>query len=165
MSQIDKEKYSGILGICSEAYALWNFWDSYPEEKEKIEAFLLEVLEDPGIDPETRALMIFDFVRTGRRDLRPLFEGFFERGEVDLEVMVREDLDYFYNKVPEPPGYRRDLESFYRPEGLEKLQQRWEKEDKEREQHRAEEFILENFRSISRNDPCPCGSGKKFKNK
>jgi hypothetical protein len=25
MNQIDKEKYSGILAICSEVYALWNF--------------------------------------------------------------------------------------------------------------------------------------------
>lgn len=163
ISQIDKKKYSGILAICSEVYALWNFWESYPEEKEKIETFLLKVLEDPGIDPETRALLIFDFVRTGRRDLKPLFEGFFERGEVDLEFMGREDLDYFYGKVPESPGYRRDLERFYSPESIGQRQQRWEKEDTEEEQDRVEEFILENFRSIHRNDPCPCGSGKKFK--
>jgi len=163
MSQIDKEKYSGILAICSEVYALWNFWDIFSEEKEKIEAFLLRVLEDPGIDPETRALLIFDFVRTGRRDLKPLFEEFFERGEVDLEFMGREDLDYFYDKVPQSLGYHRDHEGFYSSESIGQRQQRWEKEDKEEEQDRVEEFILENFRSISRNDPCPCGSGKKFK--
>ena len=163
MTQIDKEKYSGILTICSEVYALWNFWDYYPEEKEKIEEFLLRVLEDPGIDSETRALLIYDFIRLGRCDLKPLFEEYFQKGQVDLEVIGREDLDYFLGKAPESPGYHRDLEGFYRPESLEKRQQRWEKEDKEREQHRVEEFILENYRNISRNDPCPCGSGKKFK--
>jgi hypothetical protein len=163
MAHIDKEKYSGILAICSETYALWNFLDTYPEEKEKIEAFLLQMLKDPEIDPETRALLIYDFVRLGRRDLKPMFEEYFKRGEVDLEFIGRDDLDYFFGKAPEPPGYRRDLESFYSPESIEKRQQRWEKEEKDREQSRKERYILENYRRISRNDPCPCGSGKKFK--
>jgi uncharacterized protein YecA (UPF0149 family) len=26
-----------------------------------------------------------------------------------------------------------------------------------------DDFLLENLNSISRNDPCPCGSGKAFK--
>jgi len=62
-----------------------------------------------------------------------------------------------------PPGHRCDLEGFYTPQGIEERQKRWEEEDKARERSRVERFILENYRSISRNDPCPCGSGKKFK--
>jgi uncharacterized protein YchJ len=163
MVHVEKEKTSGIDLISSEVYALWNFWDSYLEEREKIEVFLLKILKDPGIDLETRAELIGDFALINRTDLKPLFEAYFEKGEVDLDTLTRDDLDIFYEDINEPPGHRCDLEAFYTSEGIEERRRTREEEDQEREQSRVESFILANYRSISRNDACPCGSGKKFK--
>lgn len=166
MEQIEKEKASDFGAISSENYGLWNLWDAYPDEREKIEAFLLGILKNPAVKPEVRANLIADFAQINRNDLKPLFEDYYERGEVDLETLTRKDLDHFYENGHQTPGFRCDLEAFYSSEAIEGRQKRWEKEDREedqgREQSRAESFILQNYKSISRNAPCPCGSGKKL---
>jgi hypothetical protein len=167
MDHVEKNKASDFEAISSEVYGLWNLWDAYPEEREKIEAFLLGILKDPAIKPEARANLIADFAQINRKDLKSLFEDYYERGEVDLETLTRADLDSFYENVHRIPGFRYDLEVFYSTEAIEDRKKRWEKEDQEevqgRERSRVESFILENYKSISRNAPCPCGSGKKFK--
>ena len=163
MEHIEKEKASAYEVVVNEIYGLWNFWDAYPEERERIEAFLLPILKNPATNPETRTNLIADFSQIGRSDLKPLFEEYYERGEADLETLPRADMEYFFENVHRAPGHRQDLESFYDSEEIEKRQERWEKERKESDQKAVEEYILEEFRNISRNDPCPCGSGKKFK--
>ncbi|MGQ0525498.1 MAG: SEC-C metal-binding domain-containing protein [Betaproteobacteria bacterium] len=67
----------------------------------------------------------------------------------------------------------RDPWSFYAPAEIERRQQRWEGEDAHGGEDEledsdlfAEEPIAPHFRKtpkIGRNDPCPCGSGKKYK--
>ncbi|MBU0463853.1 MAG: SEC-C domain-containing protein [Proteobacteria bacterium] len=52
--------------------------------------------------------------------------------------------------------YTRDWLSFYDEQEINRRQERWNKEDKERK-------ALEPKTKIGRNDPCPCGSGKKYK--
>jgi hypothetical protein len=163
MVHVEKEKASDFEVITNELYGLWNLWEAYPEERGKIEAFLLGILKDSAISPVTRANLMADFAEVHRRDLKPLFEGYYERGEVDLDTLPRADMVHFFGDVPRAPGYRRDLESFYSSQEIQKRHERWEKEDKEVDQQSVESYILENFRYISRNDPCPCGSGKKFK--
>ena len=95
-----------------------------------------------------------------RRDLKPLFESFFERGEKDYDILTREDLDYFFDSVHCPPTSHYDLESLYSAEEIEAWQERSKEED---EPEMVEEFILKNVNCIPKNDPCPCGSGKKYR--
>ena len=138
---------------------LWNLWEDYPEERKGIEDFMLRVIKDPDTHPVTRVSLIADFAQLGRRDLKPLFEGFCERGDKGFDILTREDLDYFFDSVHCPPTSHYDLESFYTAEEIEAWQ---EGSKEENEAEMVEEFILRNVNRIPKNDPCPCGSGKKF---
>ena len=163
MVHIEREKGSDFEAITNEVYGLWNLWEAYPQEREGIEAFLLGILKDSAIKPVTRSNLIADFAEIHRKDLKPLFEEYYEMGEVDLDTLTRADMVHFFDDVYRMPGYRRDLEGFYSAEEINERHQRWEKEGSEIEQRSVESYILENLKHISRNDPCPCGSGKKFK--
>ena len=44
-----------------------------------------------------------------------------------------------------------------------KVKDRIDKCIKEKEQEAQEALLCERFKGVGRNDPCPCGSGKKFK--
>ena len=76
--------------------------------------------------------------------------------------MAREDLDYFFDSLHCPPTSHYDLVNFYCAEEIEAWQECSEEEN-EPEQEMVEEFILKDFSRVPKNDPCPCGSGKKFK--
>jgi hypothetical protein len=145
-----------------EILGLWNFWDGYHDERQRIESFMLNVIKAPDTHPVTRVSLIADFAQLGRRDLKPLFESFCDRGDKDLDILVREDLDYFFDSVHCPPTSHYDLESFYCAEEIEAWQE-CPKEESDPEQETLETFILGNLGQIQKNDPCPCGSDKKFK--
>ena len=159
MSHIQVFKYDSDL-VSEEISGLWNIWEAHSEERQKIESFLLQVLKDPKTDRVTRANLMADFAQLGRKDLKPLFKRFNDRGEPD--TLTGEDLDYFFESVHEPPTSHYDLEGFYSDEEIEVRQQCREEESEESEEPMGD-FILENLNCISRNDPCPCGSGKAFK--
>ncbi|MGB5443294.1 MAG: SEC-C metal-binding domain-containing protein, partial [Gammaproteobacteria bacterium] len=83
----------------------------------------------------------------------------------------RNDIDRSFSRGGKPEWIRFDNPwRFYDPDEIEHRQQRWLKEDREQEQER---YGLDDWRpvktyvreqpKIGRNDPCPCGSGKKFK--
>ena len=163
MSHIETLKSSNYDSVVEEILGLWNLWEACPEERQGIEDFLLQVLKAPETDPITRTNLIGDFAQIGRKDLKPLFEGFFERGEVDLDTLGSDDMDKFFEGIPEAPGYHYNLEGFYSREELEARQVRWKEEEEGLEKETVEEFILDNLSRIPRNDPCPCGSGTKFK--
>jgi hypothetical protein len=163
MEFIEESKESESLAVSSELTGLWNFWEAYPEEKKRIEDFALKIIKDPDTHPEVRADLIASLAEIGRKDLNPFFDELFERGEVDLDTVNGDDLDYFLNHEPMLPGHHDDLEGFYAVENIKKRQQRWKEEAQKEEQDHFEEQILKNLNQISRNAPCPCGSGKKFK--
>lgn len=149
--------------ISIEMDGLWNIWQAHPNRRQGIEDFFLKLLRSPGNTAAFNAHLIADFALIGRRDLKPLFVEMYDKGEVDLDVCTRQDMEHFFDNVNTPPGHRIDLEDFYRREEIEKRQRRW-KEEEEREELRAfEEYLLEYHNRIGRNEKCPCGSGKKFK--
>jgi len=161
---IEKDSTRDELTVSSEIYGLWNIWDVYPDTRKEIEDFFLEIIKSTSENCELKTNLIGDFAMIKRRDLRPLFEEYFENGEVDLTTLSRSDLDAFYDDYNGLPGFRFDLEAFYSPEEVAIRQQRWESEkEEEYQQDDIEEFILENFSKIGRNESCPCNSGKKFK--
>jgi hypothetical protein len=159
MSHIQMFKYESDL-VSEQISGLWNIWEAHSEERQKIESFLLQVLKDPGTDRVTRANLIADFAQLGRKDLKPLFKRFYGKGGTD--TLTGEDLDWFFESVHAPPTYHYDLEGFYSDEEIEARQECREEESEEPVEPMGD-FILENLSSISRNDPCPCGSGKAFK--
>ncbi len=163
-----KEYIDGIKSLedhdsHNEQGALWNIWELYPETKKEIEDFFYDIIVSPDTDYTLRAHLIGDFAQINRSDLRPVFEDYFEKGEVELDTFTREDLDYFVNRVNESPAFPYDIEAFYSPEERAKRKERWDKEDERAEDGNVEDYILEYFTRIGRNEQCPCGSGKKFK--
>jgi hypothetical protein len=157
---IEKLKPEGYLAIANEVIGLWNLWGACTEQRKDIEDFLLKEIKDKDTDPEIRANFIADFTQIGRKDLKPLFEDFYGRGEVDLNIFTRDDLDRDFDVADRLLVFHYDLEKFYTPEEIAKREDR-RKEEKEKV---MEEFILDSYKSIGRNEKCPCGSGKKFKN-
>ena len=146
-----------------EMEGLWNLWEAYPESRKEIEDFLLHLLTLPETSPEIKADIVADFAQIHRTDLKPLFEELYETGEVDLEIFSREDMDSFYSDEPAIPGRRVDLRSFYEPREIEKrrvVREEWEAEWKA---WSFEISLIQSLNRIGRNDPCPCGSGRKFK--
>jgi hypothetical protein len=162
-SFIEHNKANAKNSMSGELEGLWNIWSAYPDTKKDIEDFLLEILKSAGENYELRTNLIADFAEIKRRDLRPLFEEYYENGEVDLNTLTKPDLDDFYDNDNHLPGFRHDLEAFYSPEEVAKRQERWKKEDEAAELNEVEDFILDNFSKIGRNESCPCGSGTKFK--
>ena len=143
---------------------LWNIWEAYPETRQDIEDFYLALLQKQGGHYEIKSHLMADFAGLKRHDLRPLFEKLMEEGQYDPFTFSQQDLDSFYNDlVDHKPGFRKDLEAFYREEEIAARQERWEKEDADYEEKMLKEDIIKNIAHIGRNDPCPCGSGKKYK--
>ena len=139
--------------------SIWNLYERFPEERLHIEKFFLNLLNDVSVDPEIKGYIIADFAKMGRSDLKSLFDRLFERGEIDLKTVTPNDIDNFLKQRPEMPTFIVEIEKFYSKEAIEERQERW-REEKELE---FIDFLLENYNKIGRNEPCPCGSGKKFK--
>ena len=118
----------------------------------------------------------------GLVELAPLVKRVFERGFIDPRVLDFEDFETELRRVLDggpPPGWHgaREFELF--GDTIEELstwayrdpdEDEWE--SGEAEERDADEQVLWSardgpavnpYKGVGRNDPCPCGSGKKFK--
>jgi Protein of unknown function (DUF1186)/SEC-C motif len=113
----------------------------------------------------------------GMSDLKILVKKAFDRGFIDSHIL---GYDHFEQDLrrgmehPDEPGLPDDRDCTLFGDTVEELsgwycfseqyradQERWRRETAA---NRARSQRLENpFKSVGRNDPCPCGSGKKFK--
>jgi hypothetical protein len=113
----------------------------------------------------------------GMSDLRVLVKKAFDRGFIDSGVLGFDHFEEDLRRGTEHPGEPRlpdDRDSTLFGDTVKELSE-WYcfteqyREDQERWQRqadadRARSQRLENpFKGVGRNDPCPCGSGKKFK--
>lgn len=83
------------------------------------------------------------------------------------------DIEHAYARGEDRPDWERfsDPRRFYSPEAIAARQRRWEKEDREAAEWREDyddlppwpETYVREGPKVGRNDPCPCGSGKKYK--
>jgi Protein of unknown function (DUF1186)/SEC-C motif len=113
----------------------------------------------------------------GMSDLKLLVKKAFDRGFIDSHVLGFEHFEQDLRRGIEHPGEPRrpdDRDDTLFGDTVEELsgwycfteqyhddQERWEREARA---ERVRSQRLENpFKSVGRNDPCPCGSGKKFK--
>jgi len=154
----------GGTSLGAEMEGLWNLWEDHPESRQEIEEFFISLLKSDETPFDVKADIVADFSQMHRTDLKPFFEELFESGEVDLEVFTRDDMEEFYRGVKSTPVYRMDLRGFYGARESEARQAFLEREQEEQNQRDLETFLRDNVHRIGRNDPCPCGSGNKFKN-
>ena len=141
---------------------LWNIYETYPETREEIEETCIQVLQK-NVHPELKAIVVVDLLTLGRKDLEDLFNELFDRGEIDMDVLPREDMEYFLSHEPKIPSHFIDIESFYSDKAIKERQKRWKKEEEHDFALDYFYYLLENGDKIGRNEPCPCGSGRKFK--
>ena len=102
---------------------------------------------------------------------RPLLENLAERQTGLGAWFSKTDLEKAYSASERAPEWHRlsDPWEFYRPGFIARRQDRWEKEAAEEVEHEydfagpdVEPYVREGPK-VGRNDPCPCGSGKKYK--
>ena len=160
---------------------------NYPHEQKHIITFLHGLFLEE-YNPEFLGFVAGSLLDIGDPSSIPVLEKAFDRGVVDEFIIKRDDLLIDGKK---PHGiYNNDLLNFYDPEQVGERQVRWEMEreieyEKERyadqklEQREKsiaielkrleiantlnERNVLPLTRKVGRNEPCPCGSGKKFK--
>ncbi len=104
---------------------------------------------------------------------RPLLESLAQRQTGWNVFFSNDDIRDAYQAAQDKPEWeRRDNPwAFYAPAAIEKRQQRWATEDGGADQDEWDDAALEAAAApsvqatvkIGRNDPCPCGSGKKYK--
>jgi tetratricopeptide (TPR) repeat protein len=161
----------------------------HTQERERILSFLHGLFSEDE-DTEFMGSIACDLLDLHDSSSFPVLEDAFNRDLIDKYIISRED---FLEEREEPPDekalvhYKTDLLEFYVPEEVARRQERWEEERKEREQLAAqkresreksisielkrleitikliESKVLPLSRKVGRNEPCPCGSGKKFK--
>jgi Protein of unknown function (DUF1186)/SEC-C motif len=113
----------------------------------------------------------------GMSDLKSLVKKAFDRGFVDSHVLGFDHFEQDLRRAIDHPGEPWRLEDYEYTlfgdtvdelsgwycftEQYSEDRERWRQKA---EAHRASNQRLENpFKGVGRNDPCPCGSGKKFK--
>jgi hypothetical protein len=136
--------------------------------------WLAALCADESQDPEFRVMSAHSLLDHPRDRHRRLLEDL-----VDLQdphswlgnCFDRKDIDRSFAKGDEPEWKRFENPwRFYDPEEIRRRQLRWLKEDREQEERcyglddwePVEPYRREHTK-IGRNDPCPCGSGKKYK--
>jgi hypothetical protein len=126
-------------------------------------------------DKDERALVasaLLDFPRPAHR---PLLESLAaSRGE-RFGIFGMEDIEEAYGR-PDHPGWLRfdDPWKFYSPRQIDDRQKRWAEEEERRQQRESVDATrnddalfqgtyMRDMPKVGRNDPCPCGSGRKYK--
>ncbi|MCX9082308.1 MAG: DUF1186 domain-containing protein [Candidatus Methanoperedens sp.] len=129
----------------------------HPDKKEEIKAFLTKLLDDTN-DPTFAAFLIDEVLSFKDPNLVPQVRKAFEDGKIDTDVISQYDVDWVFNLPEEEQSYSKfmksPLEHFSR-ENINYL--------KKISYPKKETPTKKTKTKIGRNDPCPCGSGKKYK--
>lgn len=155
-----------------------------PHEKEHILSFLHALFSEKE-DMEFLSFAAGSLLDLGDPSSLTILDEAFNRGIIDEYIINRDDL--LADRVRPFNMYDNDLLFFYNPEQVSIRQARWENEKKEKEGYAAQKLeqqekttsielkrlevvntlnkrnVLPISGKIGRNEPCPCGSGKKFK--
>lgn len=143
----------------------------YPETEKDIFAFIGSIFSNKTEDNDVRAhagSILLDFQKEEFRD------KLLDFGENERKI---KNNDMFYNLVFDEDDvktaldshkkdlrhYRNDWLSFYDENEIKKRQKRWEREEMGLLDNEREEMFACDSRKVGRNEPCPCGSGKKYK--
>ncbi len=160
---------------------------SYAQRVEELEAAIDRVaplVNDNDADPEFRAIAVtklLDFPRERHRSLLETIAGEQKNSEVMGIAFLDKDIEVSFERGDRPQWLRFENPcGFYSPDSIRRRQERWAKEDARREGRQIERLsdnspwatnaktsmsdtYVRHAPKIGRNDPCPCGSGKKHK--
>ncbi|GIL18887.1 MAG: hypothetical protein DWB56_12535 [Candidatus Jettenia sp.] len=148
---------------------------NHPEIEDDIFPLIHSVLTDTEEDIDVRGCagnVLLDFVRSEYKESLLAFceeEEKAEKDEFEIVAFSVEDVKEVFSKNEKNIDYyTKDWLSFYDEDEIKKRQERWRREEEEELEYLEEdEEFLEPFtpekRKIGRNEPCPCGSGKKYK--
>ncbi len=153
---VDRDPYARIFANEAVALIAW----THPEARAGALDLLRASVDDPACDQEVRAFAageLLDFALP--EDRRRIAAA------ADDDILSEETIDATY---AEGPGKRElfDWMTFYDPEEIEQRQTEGpEDEDADSEEAAPEAgpAPLQPGSPAGRNDPCPCGSGKKYK--
>jgi len=139
--------------------------------------WLASLCTDQSQDPELRVMAGHTLLDYPRERHRQVMEQLVDLQDPESWLgnsYSRDDIDRSFSGDGKP-GWERfeNPWRFYDPVEIQRRQQRWLKEDREKEDREQKRFDLDNWKpvktyvreqpKIGRNDPCPCGSGKKYK--
>jgi hypothetical protein len=124
-------------------------------------------------DVDLRVMLGATLLSFPRAKDRRALENLAELQSDDARWFGREDIIRAYSAGAEPPDWQRfgNPWEFYEPEEMEQRQNAWAEADAELDSDEGGDLVDDMLEGpyvraepkIGRNDPCPCGSGKKYK--
>jgi hypothetical protein len=145
-----------------------------PDTLESTLAWIADNAADERERPEMRPWWCHALLDYPREQYRPLLESLAASEPVPGAAFDAEDIRRAYAGDPEhgPSHLGKDPWRFYTPESIRERQDRWAREVDEDDGEADEsddalativEPYVRELPKVGRNDPCPCGSGRKFK--
>lgn len=129
----------------------------HSDKKEEITAFLSKLLDDTN-DPTFAAFLIDELLSFKDPKFLPQVRKAFEDGRIDTEVISGDDVGWVFNLPEKEQSYFKFMESpleHFSSENISYLRKISYPE--------KETPAKKTKGKVGRNDPCPCGSGKKYK--
>lgn len=180
----DRSRSPYLRATAAEALAATTLAD--PVDADSIFSLIVACLDDPAEDEGLRDIvgnLLLDFRRSEHKDTLLTFAREQERNYrhdpmFRLVFSEQDVVDTFAKPTPTLKHYTRNWLDFYSPSAIAQRQARWQEEDRRQEepgdleQDPLEDDLLDllpvepivrSEPKIGRNDPCPCGSGKKYK--
>lgn len=132
--------------------------------KEMLSFFNNSELKDNVIDSDFLGLAIADIIDCGFVELLPEIKPLFEKGYVDLGMNGPYDDVIKHINDPNQRAEKKKIENIF--ELYERISNTWVNYEDERNHSNYDNYEIREqavSKKIGRNDPCPCGSGKKYK--
>jgi uncharacterized protein YecA (UPF0149 family) len=137
--------------------------------------WLATLCADESNTPDFRVLAAQYLLSFPRERFLPLMKDLLALQKHDSwysTVFEHSDIESSFARGDDPDWVRFDNPwKFYEPNEIERRQRRWIQEDRERKEreyieqcvHEPVETYIREQPKVGRNDPCPCGSGRKYK--
>lgn len=143
------------------ARGLYGIAARHPERRGDIAAFFTRLLRDE--DEELVSLLVDDAARIDDPEVQAAIDAAFDEDRVFTDFICRSDIERIRG---EPrwsiPTDLEDPMTYFRSGALASMKQSWEAA-RRRATQAVRASQAPKGSKVGRNDPCPCGSGKKYK--
>jgi len=134
--------------------------------KDEVIGFFHRILGREGEDETFLSFCVGDLAELKDPNSKPIIRSLFDGGRIDEEIITWTCVEDIYQTWGDDLLARKeDPMRFFSPENLSYLRKINEPQSEDRTQSTASWSVREEpeKRKVGRNDPCPCGSGKKYK--